>query len=98
MLSVSSAYTSEGETHAIMSALDEPPNESINNIVSLESLYGICLPAIPRLSDNQDITFPNVKSDLFIFPVSFIISPFDSVSFKRSEPAKSTNEILPYFL
>ena len=91
-------YASEGEIQAIMSALEDPPKLSIRSIVSFESRYGICLPDIPRLSDNQEITFPSVNKDLLMFPVSFSISPFDSVSFSLSEPAKSTNEIFPYFL
>lgn len=50
------------------------------------------------LSVNELITLPNTNNDLFILPVSFIIPPFECVSFNLSLPAKSTNDILPYFL
>jgi len=48
--------------------------------------------------DNIDITFPRVNRLLLILPVSFAISPYDLLSFSLSLPARSTNEIFPYFL
>ena len=59
---------------AIIKALAVPPRLSINNIVSLESLYGT-KGYFVFLSDNAYITFPSVNKDLLILPVSFIISP-----------------------
>ena len=41
-------------------------------------------------------TLPRVNNDLFIFPHSFTISPWDFVSFNLSLPARSTNDSLPY--
>lgn len=38
VLKVSSKYAAEGEMHAIIKAFEEPPKESINNIVNFESL------------------------------------------------------------
>jgi hypothetical protein len=46
----------------------------------------------------DDITFPKTNRDLLILPVSFNIPPLEFVSFSLSLPAKSTNEIFPYFL
>ena len=92
-------YTSEGLTQAIIRAFDAPPNESINSIVSFESRYGMCLPlSDDLLSDKHEITLPRVNNDLLMFPVSFTISPYDSLSFSHSDPARSTKLILPYFL
>ena len=96
----------DGLTQAIIKALEAPPRESIRSMVSLESLYGIyfCYSNLsfgaPFLSvdDNIDMTLPKVKRDLLIYPVSLIISPYDLDSLRRSLPAKSTNEIFPYFL
>lgn len=48
------------------------------------------------LSVSIEITFPSVKRDLLIFPVSLTISPLDYDSFNLSLPAKSTNDIFPY--
>ncbi len=44
------------------------------------------------------MTFPNVNNDLFILAVYFAIYPCDLDYFKRSLPAKSTNETFPYLL
>ncbi len=41
VLKVSSKYTEDGDTQAIIKAFEEPPKESIKSIVSFESLYGI---------------------------------------------------------
>ena len=42
VLRVSSKWAAVGEQHAIISARDEPPRESISSLVSLESRYGMC--------------------------------------------------------
>lgn len=43
-------------------------------------------------------TFPRVKSDRLMLPVSFNISPQLLLFFKRSLPARSTNNMRPYLL
>lgn len=48
------------------------------------------------LSLNDLITFPRVNKDLLIYPVSLTISPYDLDSLSLSDPARSTNENLPY--
>ena len=45
---------------ATITVLVLPPNESYNNRVNLESLYGICY---DLLSIKADITLPNVVKD-----------------------------------
>ena len=77
-----------------------PPRLSMSSMVSFESLYGMCY----DLSFSESplsilITLPSVKRLLLMLPVSFtMVYPSLLVSFRRSLPAKSTKEILPYFL
>lgn len=44
-----------------------------NNLVSLESLYGMCV-LLP--STKADITLPKVERDKLIFVASFSLSPY----------------------
>ena len=69
-----------------------PPKESYSNLVSLESLYGICacLPSTRAL-----ITFPKADNDKFIWVASFNLWPVACVLLYLSEPAKSTRLSLP---
>lgn len=64
-----------------------PPNESCNNLVSLESLYGIWW-VFP--STKAEMTFPNALKERLIFVAYFIPSPVAPVLLALSEPAKST--------
>ena len=50
------------------------------------------------VEDSIEMTLPKVNSDLLIYPVSLIISPYDLDSLSHSLPARSTKEILPYYL
>lgn len=49
-----------------------PPSESYNNLVSFESLYGICA-LLP--SANVEITLPSADNDKFILAPSLSLSP-----------------------
>ena len=69
-----------------------PPKESCNNLVSLESLYGICW-ALP--STRAEITLPRALSDKLILAAYFIPSPTACVFDCLSEPARSTKLSLP---
>ena len=69
-----------------------PPNESYNNLVNFESLYGICY-VFP--STNAEITFPNADNDKLIFVASLSRSPVAYVFDYLSLPAKSTRFNLP---
>lgn len=86
-----------GLTHATINAFEEPPKESISNIVNLESLYGM-YGTFVFLSDKALITFPRVNKDLLILPVYLAIYPWDLDYLSLSLPAKSTKVIFPYLL
>lgn len=74
-----------------MIVLEFPPKESANNLVSLESLYGIWL----EFLTNKFITFIRLVKERFIFIPSCNASPVVFVYFVFSDPAKSTKFNLP---
>ena len=76
-----------GETAAIIIVFVLPPNESCNNLVNLESLYGIWC-TFP--STNAEMTFPSALNERLIFVAYFIPSPVAPVLLALYEPAKST--------
>lgn len=66
--------------------------------VKTESRYGMCLFLFDELSDNADITNPNVSNDLFILLHSFNLSPESTPLLDTfSLPARSTKLILLNF-
>jgi len=69
-----------------MIVLAFPPRALANNLVSVESLYGIFLPP----SANALITIPSIERDLFILAASFSRSPLAPVLPTFSLPARST--------
>lgn len=77
--------------HPIIIVRAAPPRLSFNKIVNLESLYGIC----NEWEERALITVPRVNKDLFILIVSLLFSFSDPVNLSLSDPAKSTNDILP---
>ena len=71
---------------------DDPPSESMSSFVSFESRYGTNASPLSSVA----ITLPSVKSERLMLPVSLSISPELPETLSRSEPARSTNVILPY--
>lgn len=86
---VSPMYIDFGETFASSLVLEFPPNESFKKNVSFESLNGICFFFFPAYA-REEITWLNVRRDLFMLQPSFSLSPYTFVSFILSLPAKST--------
>lgn len=64
-----------------------PPSESCNNLVSLESLYGIWW-VLP--STKAEITFPRALRERLILVAYFIPYPVAPVLLALSDPARST--------
>ena len=62
VFSVSSRFTSAGETHAIISVRELPPSECCSIRVSTESRYGTWTPR-RRSSPRAEITLPNTRSE-----------------------------------
>lgn len=90
-LSVSRKASIAGEIIPIIVVLQLPPNESSNNRVILESLYGICV----FYSISADITLPKQLNDWLIFFDSSNLRPVAPVTRTLSLPAKSTRLSLP---
>lgn len=90
--------------HAIIRVLVFPPNESFRILVNLESLYGICVLAIPGVEvpfflccDRILIQFPKASKLLLIFAPSVI--PFGVLTgCIFSDPAKSIMNIFAVLL
>ena len=92
VVKVSSKLKSAGEIAAIITVLVLPPRESYSNLVSLESLYGICLD-FP--STKEDITLPKAVKERLILIPSFNVYPVAPVLLDLSDPAKSTKFNFP---
>ena len=90
--SVSLELSRVGEQHTISIVLELPPIESCRTLVSLLSLYGMCL---ALSSDNAAITFAKALNDLLIRIPSSVCRPEVPVLAIRSLPARSTMQSLP---
>lgn len=66
-----------------MAVLEFPPNESCNNRVNLEFLYGMWL-LLP--STRAEITLPSTESDKLMLLASLNLSPVACVLLARSDP------------
>mmetsp|Transcript_301 Transcript_301/g.307 ORF Transcript_301/g.307 Transcript_301/m.307 type:complete len:279 (+) Transcript_301:796-1632(+) len=95
VLMVSASLYGEGEQVTISAVLEFPPKESCNTLVSLESLYGICVD-FPSVSDVM--TNPSIVRDLLIFFASSSLLPAAPVFPTFSLPAKSTRYSFPTFV
>ena len=87
---VSTIYSLEGLTLAIIAVLLLPPSEFLSKKVNLESLYLICLYLPLDISAREFMTYPSTVKLLFILHPSLNRSFFVFVNFYLSEPARST--------
>jgi hypothetical protein len=89
---------------AIITVLQLPPNESFNNLVNFESLYGMKLflfypPLAPVvISHNALIQFPKANKLLLILAPSTNLNPLLFVLLALSLPAKSIRLNLAIFI
>mmetsp|Transcript_49792 Transcript_49792/g.82625 ORF Transcript_49792/g.82625 Transcript_49792/m.82625 type:complete len:206 (-) Transcript_49792:509-1126(-) len=92
VLRVSSNWSDELETVAIITVWHAPSSESFSSLVSFESRYGIW---VDRPSTSAEIQLPRAERERLIFVASLSRSPEACVLDCRSEPAKSTRLSLP---
>lgn len=88
VLMVSSNWALDGDILAIITVLQLPPNESFNNLVSLESLYGTKNPFFD-LSPRALIQFAKANKERLILAPSLSLRPLFSVTVPLSLPARS---------
>ena len=81
-----------GPTFAIIIVLAFPPNDYWSNLVSFESLYGIC---VVVLLVRDPITCPKTERAELIYIPYLDLPPVACVFFCLYEPAKSTKFNLP---
>ena len=85
-----------GETCAIITVLQLPPNESLSNRVNFESLYGTkFFKLFLQFSYKAFMQLERANKDLLILAPSFILNPTFPVELALSDPAKSINDNLP---
>ena len=100
---VSSQAAKAGLMFVIITVLQFPPNESLSNLVSLESRQGICIFLLllgPFLvySHNALIQFPKANKLLLMFAPSTSLRPLLLVLEALSLPARSINDSLAIFI
>ena len=77
----------DGESVAMMSVFERPPNASCRSRVSLESRYGMR----PDWVRSDVMTLPSVSNDLLMFLLSCMRAPLElPVDLAHSLPARST--------
>lgn len=76
-----------------MTVRDLPPSESLSNLVSFESRYGMNIPFLFE-SPSALMQLASARSDLLILAPSLNLIPLFSVTVPLSEPAKSINDNL----
>lgn len=98
---MSSYAANAGDILVIITVLQFPPNESFKSLVSLESLYGICvflLAAAPFepfvYSHKAFMQLPKANKLLLILAPSTSLIPLLLVFEARSDPAKSIKDNL----
>lgn len=84
----SSKWIKLGLTQAQIVVLQLPPRDSVNNLVSLESLNGTKFKGLFEASAETQLL--KAAIDLLIFFASCNLRPSEPVLDRRSEPAKST--------